>query len=273
MWCNVFQHHYASSDEAHPDTNKSDRFIPSPVSELKDLKINTQIPKLIQRLPNSCAFRKDLQRNLRKPVNDLNSHRREKSKSASLTNLPTNVSTGKFSKRCAVSDSVCDALEKQLPEIEPIDPFNLTPSERHRLLESAKEERKNQKFIDNVSTTEVYQRQSQSTISVTPFVKLAYPDVHVGTYIHEKQTKLFDPDPYLMRYVFFLSLIWKSCLIIFINVLFMIHVFALSLLSHTFSREKTKIGIIIKFSVLFSYSCHPLLCFLIPLPALVNGTK
>ena len=195
----MFQHHYASGDEVHPDNIKSDRFIPSPVSELKDLKINTQIPKLVQRLPNSCAFRKDLQRKFRKPANDMNLHPREKSKSASLTNLPTNVSTSRFSRRCAISDSVCDTLGKKMPEIEPCDSFNLTPSERHRLLESAKEERKNQKFIDNVNTTEVYQRQSQSTISVSPFVKLAYPDVHVDDYVNEKQTKLIDPHPYLMR--------------------------------------------------------------------------
>lgn len=86
-----------------------------------------------------------------------------------------------------------------MPEIEPCDSFNLTPSERHRLLESAKEERKNQKFIETVNTTEVYQRQAQSTISVSPFVKLAYPDVHIDDYINEKQTKLIDPHPYLMR--------------------------------------------------------------------------
>lgn len=188
-----------SGDDGHLDSMKSDRLISSPVSELRDLKINTHIPKLIQRLPNSCAFRKDLQRKLRKPPNDISLHPKEKSKSPSLNNLPTNVSSNKFSRKCVVSDSMCDAFEKQLPNVETCDPYNLSPSERHHLLESAKEERKNQKFLENVSTVEVYQRQSMSTVSVSPFVKLAYPDVHTGTFTHEKQTKLIDADPYLIR--------------------------------------------------------------------------
>lgn len=196
MW---FQHHFASGDESHLDSIKSDRFIPSSVSELKDMKTNSQIPKLVQRLPNSCVFRRDLQHKLRRPQNDMNMHPKDKSKSASLTSLVTNIPTNKLARKCVLSDSICDTLGKHLPKVESCDPYNLTPSERHHLLESAKEERKNQKFLENVNTVDVYQRQAQSTVSVSPFIKLAYPDLHTGTVAHEKQTKLLEHDPYLLR--------------------------------------------------------------------------
>lgn len=166
------------------------------------MKINAQISKLNHRLPSTCTVRKDIQRKVRKHQSEMLMHPKEKSKSTSLSNLTSNVQSnlGKVSRKCIVSDSICDTLEKHLSKVEPgDDAYHLTASERHHLLESAREERKNQKFIESINTAEVYERQSLSTISVSPLVKLAYPDVHSGLCIHETDAKLLDHDPYLMR--------------------------------------------------------------------------
>lgn len=72
-------------------------------------------------------------------------------------------------------------------------------SEKEHLLESARQERRSQKFLDSVSLPEAYQILSTATVSMSPLVKLAYPDMYASTARLEPLTKLSTPDPFCVR--------------------------------------------------------------------------
>ncbi|XP_035218930.1 cytosolic carboxypeptidase 1-like, partial [Stegodyphus dumicola] len=196
--------HFASGDEAQSGMFKNslrDKLISSPVIELKDLKLNSQIPKIIQRYPPVQATRKDASCKLRKPTSDAPIYMREKvTKSTSLTSVTASQSINtKTSKRPNHTDSTCDTSDIASSKIVCDKNFHLTESERMHLLQSAREERKNQKFLETVSLSDIYVKQAVNTISISPFVKLAYPDVRGCVSISEATTKLLKPDPLLIR--------------------------------------------------------------------------
>lgn len=174
------------------------KFVSSPMFELKDLKLNSFIPKIIPRHPNTPTIRKDIQRKLRKTVNDTLQMKERHGRSASLSSIPScgQSMSAKLARKVTLSDTTYPD-SNSVPSSDKICHFS--QSERLHLMESAREENKNQRFIENVSLADVYCKQSVSTISVSPFVKLAYPDIVNCSSDKKFEAQLLKPDPFLIR--------------------------------------------------------------------------
>ncbi|KAG8197180.1 hypothetical protein JTE90_011338 [Oedothorax gibbosus] len=197
--------HFTSNEEIQSNDFKEDFYenlAPSPTIELKDLRLNSYIPKIIPRQPNVPALRKDIQRKLRKTTNETVQAKDRHTRSASLTSIQScgQSMSAKIARKVDLSDSICDLNSYPSTQTSSDKICHFSPSERLPLMQSAREENKNQRFIENVSLADVYCRQSVSTIAVAPFVKLAYPDIVNCPSDQNFESQLLKPDPFLIRH-------------------------------------------------------------------------
>ncbi|CAL1284820.1 unnamed protein product [Larinioides sclopetarius] len=205
--------HFVPGDDMQSEDFKDDfydKYVSSPVIEFKDLKLTSLIPKLVPKQPCQTLAKKEMQRKVRKPTNELSHFMKERQqKSTSVTTL---VFCGQGTcgkppaKRANLSDTTCDINAIPSTQLNGDRNCHLLRSERQLLMESAREESRNQKFIENVSLSDVYHKQSFSTVSVTPLVKLAYPDIMNYSSDNKLETPLLKQDPFLLRHK-----IYKYC--------------------------------------------------------------
>ncbi|XP_042895363.1 cytosolic carboxypeptidase 1 isoform X2 [Parasteatoda tepidariorum] len=197
--------HFTSGDDVQNNCFKTvfyEKFVPSTVIEFNDTKLNPIIPKNIPRHSFVQVSRKETQRKMRKPASDSSLHMKEKSpKTLSLIPVsscgPTNCS--KIPKKTDFSSPSCDTNVIPSSNITCDSSYHLTDLERFTLIENAKEEIKNKKLLDKVCYSDVYQKQSLLTTSVSPHVKLAYPDYVNCSPDSELDYPFFKPDPFLIR--------------------------------------------------------------------------
>ncbi|GFR31694.1 hypothetical protein TNCT_372181 [Trichonephila clavata] len=203
--------HFASGDDMHSDDFKDDfydQYVSSPVIEFKDLKLTSFLPKIIPRHPCTPVVKRDSQRKVRKIPCDLpHSIKDKQSKSSCVPVLyGQNNWVKPAAKRANLSDTSCDTNSVPCSQLTSDKNCHFLQSERRQLMESAREESRNQKFIENVSLCDVYHKQSLSTVSVSPIVKLAYPDVINCSADAKFEAPLLSQDPYLLRHK-----IYKYC--------------------------------------------------------------
>ncbi|GIY30058.1 hypothetical protein CDAR_445291 [Caerostris darwini] len=229
--------HFASGDEIPIEDFKDefyDKYISSPVIEFKDLKLNSLIPKIIPKQP---VLKKDVPRKARKPGNETPHSAKERQlKSAPVNTLLLCGQSTCYklpAKRTSQSDVTCDTNTIPSPHLNSDKNSHFLQYERRLLMESAREETRNQKFIENVKLSDVYHKQSLLTTSVSPIVKLAYPDIMNSVSDTKCETPLLVQDPYLLRHK-----IYKYCEDMAQNDRFYVEVYNLdSLLNETSSNS------------------------------------
>ncbi|KAF8764234.1 cytosolic carboxypeptidase 1-like isoform X3 [Argiope bruennichi] len=205
--------HFAAGDDMQSEDFKDDfydKYVSSPVIEFKDLKLTSLIPKLVPKQPCPPLTKKEMQRKIRKPTTELSHCMKERQpKTTSVTTLALcgQGTCGKPpAKRANLSDTTCDINAIPSSQLNGDKNCQLLRFERQLLLESAREESRNQKFIENVSLSDIYHKQSFSTVSVSPLVKLAYPDIMNYSSDIKLETPLLKQDPFLLRHK-----IYKYC--------------------------------------------------------------